>query len=106
LEKGGNRGLPDCARNRPCVREVVKVERVAMRDSKSYCAILLDDNNRKPICRLHFNRATKYVGLFDADKNEEKIRIDALEDIFKYANRLKAAALNYDSGKVSLAEVS
>ncbi|QGM45121.1 type I restriction endonuclease [Methylocystis heyeri] len=91
---------------RAIVREVVKVERIAMRDSKSYCAILLDDNNRKPICRLHFNRATKYVGLFDAEKNEEKIRIEVIDDIFRYADRLKSVALNYDSGKMSLAEVN
>jgi predicted type IV restriction endonuclease len=89
---------------RAIVREVIKVERIVMRDSKSYCAILLDDNNRKPICRLHFNRAIKYLGLFDPNKNEEKIRIDELDDIFKYADRLKAAALLYDSGKVTLAE--
>src|SRR5699024_4173156 len=37
------------------VRKVVSVERVTARDTKSYFGVLLDDNNRKPICRLHFN---------------------------------------------------
>lgn len=41
-----------------------------MRDSKSYCAILLDNNNRKPVCRLWFNRSQYYLGLFDEQKNE------------------------------------
>lgn len=80
---------------RAIVREVIKVDRVAMRDAKSYCAILIDDNNRKPLCRMHFNRTTKYLGLFDADKNEERLRIDSLDDIFSYADRLKEAASVY-----------
>ena len=40
----------------------VKPHRVVHRDAKSYFAILLDDNNRKPIARLHFNsRKQKYI---------------------------------------------
>lgn len=85
---------------RAIVREVVKVERVTMRDAKSYCAILLDDNNRRPICRLHLNRNIKYLGLFDADKNEERVRIESLDGIFAYADRLKATAGSYDGVKV------
>ena len=84
---------------RAILREVVRVDRITMRDAKSYCAILLDDNNRKPICRLHLNRATKYLGLFGSDKTEERIKIDNLEDIFAYADRLKATALSYDQSK-------
>lgn len=42
--------------------------RVVQRDAKSYFAVLLDDNNRKPIARLHFNRGQKYLGVFDATK--------------------------------------
>lgn len=85
---------------RAVVREVVKVDRVVMRDAKSYCAILLDDNNRRPICRLHLNRSVKYLGLFDVDKNEERVRIEGLDDIFDYAERLKKTAASYDSAKV------
>lgn len=90
---------------RAIVREVVKVERVIMRDAKSYCAILLDDNNRRPICRLHLNRSIKYLGLFDVDKNEERVRIESLDDIFAHAGRLKATAASYDlaQGKDSVA---
>lgn len=82
---------------RAIVREVVKVERVVMRDAKSYCAILLDDNNRRPICRLHLNRGVKYIGLFDSDRTEERFRLESLDDIFAYADRLKATAGSYDS---------
>ena len=51
------------------VRAVVDAKRIVHRDTKSYFGVLLDDNNRKPICRLHFNRSQKYIGLFDAEKN-------------------------------------
>jgi hypothetical protein len=44
-------------------REAVEVKRIALRDQQSYCGILLDDNNRKPIARLYFNGSKKAVGL-------------------------------------------
>ena len=45
-----------------------KPQRIVHRDAKSYFAVLLDDNNRKSIARLHFNTKQKYVGIFDEDK--------------------------------------
>ncbi len=41
------------------VAEIIDPRRVAIRDQKSYCAVLFDDNNRRPICRLHFNAKAK-----------------------------------------------
>jgi predicted type IV restriction endonuclease len=76
---------------RAIVCEVVDVKRVFIRDAHRYCAILLDDSNRKTIARLHFNSAKKYLGLLDAQKNEERIALDDLDDIYKYADRLKVA---------------
>lgn len=64
--------------------ELVSPDRIVMRDSKSYCAVLLDDNNRKPIVRLRFNSpTTKHLGVFDADKNEEMIPVESPVDIFQ-----------------------
>lgn len=37
------------------LRETVDAKRIVMRDALSYCAILFDDNNRRPVCRLYFN---------------------------------------------------
>ena len=83
---------------RAIVRESVDVTRVILRDQKSYCGILLDNNNRKPICRLHFNgKSKKYVGIF-SNKTEERIEISRLEDIFKLADQLKATVHGYDAG--------
>lgn len=81
---------------RAIVREVVDATRVTLRDAQSYCSIILDDNNRKPICRLHFNSTTKrHIGLFNGEKQEERIHIQRLEDIYNHADRLKATVNGY-----------
>ncbi|MFC6198515.1 type I restriction endonuclease [Ponticaulis profundi] len=77
--------------------KVVNPDRVFIRDQKSYCGVLLDDNNRKPIVRLWFNSKTKkYVGLFD-NEAEEKVSIDQPADIYKFADRICAALETYES---------
>lgn len=78
-------------------REVVDAQRITIRDVRSYCGVLLDNNNRKPICRLRFNRAQRYLSLIDEEKNEEMVAIDSLDDIYKYADRLKATVSFYES---------
>ena len=52
---------------RALLREIIDPKRIVMRDVKSYCSVLLDDNNRKPVCRFHFNREQKYIGLFPGE---------------------------------------
>jgi len=79
---------------RAICRELVSAKRIAMRDAKSYCAVLLDDNNRKPLVRLHFNRAIKYIGIFDGDA-EDRVIIESLDQIYEYADRIKEAAKKY-----------
>lgn len=74
----------------------VPIERITLRDAKSYCAILMDDNNRKPICRLYFNSATtKNLGVFDAEKNESKIRVTAPSDLYQHVEAIEAAIQAY-----------
>jgi hypothetical protein len=68
----------------------VKPQRVVHRDSKSYFAILLDDNNRKTIARLHFNaKSKKYIGLFDEEKNETRHEIGSLDEIYEHAATIR-----------------
>ncbi len=78
------------------LREVVDVDRVAKRDLKSYFNVLLDDNNRKPICRFHFHSPTKRIGLFDDEKNENRIAIETLNDIYDHADYLRETIRFYD----------
>ena len=70
------------------LRRKLDVNRIVHRDTQSYFGILLDDNNRKPLCRLHFNGNTKYLGLFDAQKNEHREVLSSLEDIYQFEEKL------------------
>jgi hypothetical protein len=75
----------------------VRPHRVVHRDAKSYFAVLLDDNNRKPIARLHFNgKKQKYLGLFDADKNETRHPIDSLDEIYNHASSIREIVKVYE----------
>lgn len=79
------------------LRKTIDVKRVVMRDAQSYCAILLDDNNRKPICRLRFNNPNRLVlGLFNG-KDEEKIPLESLDDIYHYRDKIRWTAESYDN---------
>lgn len=75
----------------------VDLSRVFQRDTISYFGILLDDNNRKPICRLHFNGNKKYVETFDADKKGTKHPIETIEDIFNISEHIQNSLANYIS---------
>ena len=72
------------------LHDTIDISRIAMRDRISYCGILLDDNDRKPICRLYFNNTQKYLGIFEAlkteirkadDRKETSVQIDSVNDI-------------------------
>jgi hypothetical protein len=66
--------------------------RITYRDAKSYCAILLDNNNRKPIARLFFNsREKKWVGIFDDNKDLVRHDIDSLQAIYSLSDDIRHA---------------
>ena len=78
------------------LNHVVDTARIAIRDTKSYCGVLLDDNNRKPICRLRFNAASvKYLGLFNEERNETRYPIDSIDDISGYADQIRVTVERY-----------
>lgn len=78
------------------LRETVPAARIAFRDTQSYFGILLDDNNRKPLARLHFNFSKKYLELFHNGKdNGERKLLESLDDIYKYRKELLATVHNY-----------
>lgn len=53
-------------------------------EKAAYCAVLLDDNKNKWICRLYLKYANKYI----ETPNAEKLPIKSLADIYKYKNEL------------------
>ena len=78
------------------LRQKIPATRIAYRDAQSYFAILLDDNNRKTICRLYLNGNKKYIGLFDENKKENKNEILSLDDIFNYSTNLLTSVEFFD----------
>lgn len=73
----------------------IKASRVYMRDKETYCGILLDDNNRKPICRLHYNGKRKVICFFDKEP-EEKVVIENNSELYDHASRFIAAIDKYE----------
>ncbi|RLK59441.1 type I restriction endonuclease [Actinokineospora cianjurensis] len=87
---------------RAIVCAAVGSDRVVARDTKTYFGVLLDDNNRRPIARLWFNRSKKYLGVFDENKVETRVAIDRVEDIYRYADALRATVARYTDSAISI----
>lgn len=77
----------------------VSVDRIFHRDTKSYFGILLDDNNRKPICRLILKEDKKVLITFGEGRSEQRHSLEKLDDIYLHAKELLAAAQLYDNGQ-------
>lgn len=80
---------------RAIVCSEVAVERIAARDTQTYFGVLLDDNNRKPVARLWFNRTQKYLGVFDESKTETRLPLESPQDIYNHAETLRKTVANY-----------
>lgn len=78
------------------LRQKIPATRVTYRDAQSYFAILLDDNNRKTICRLYLGSGKTFIGIFDDQKKETKNEITSLDDIFKFSDALVKTVNLYD----------
>lgn len=83
------------------LRQKIKPNRIVHRDAQSYFAILLDDNNRKTICRLYLNGTKRYIGTFDEQKKETRNEILTVDDIFLYADTLLKTVNSYDGNKAT-----
>ena len=81
------------------LRQKIKPSRIVHRDAQSYFAILLDDNNRKTICRIYLNGSKRYLGTFDEQKKETRNEILTVDDIFNYGEILIKTVSNYDGDK-------
>ena len=84
------------------VSDVVDLDRVFFRDTKSYSMVLLDNNNRKPILRLYFNSlSNKQIGLPGEGRDSHGRReipaysIESVEEITGYANQIRDVVRRY-----------
>lgn len=81
------------------LRQKVSVSRIVYRDALSYFAILLDDNNRKTLCRLYFNGAKKYMATLNEERKEVRHDLISLDDIFNHSEVLLEVLANYEKAK-------
>jgi len=77
------------------LRKHVDPNRITFRDAQTYMAILLDDNNRKTICRLYLNGSKKKIATLDAAKKEVPHVIGDLDEIYNLEKVLKATVDTY-----------
>lgn len=64
---------------------------IVMRDAKSYCAVLYQDNNRKPIARLLFDRKIPRIVIFTPDRDTNVYDLPSgIEEIYTHADELRA----------------
>lgn len=77
------------------LRNNIEGNRIFYRDAQTYFAILLDDNNRKTICRLYLNGGKKYLAVIDENKKEIKHEIKELDDIYNLSGELERSILKY-----------
>ncbi|MGB3151135.1 MAG: type I restriction endonuclease [Maribacter sp.] len=80
------------------LRRKLPVKRIVHRDTQSYFGVLLDDNNRKPLCRLHLNAGTKYLGVIDRNKEETRHPIDSIDNIYQFEEQLLKTVDYYEKG--------
>ena len=76
------------------VRGVIEPRRVYLRDAKTYWSIIIDNNNRKPLCRLFYDVKNPYVIIYD-EQAEEKAYVKEVEDLYNYAQRFVNAAQKF-----------
>ena len=77
------------------LRQKIAVNRISFKDTQSYLSILVDDNNRKLICRLYLNSQKKYLAFIDSEKKESKHEISSLDDIYLFSEQLTQTAELY-----------
>ncbi len=74
---------------------VIAPERVSYRDRIDYFNIIIDDNIKKRVCRLFFNRENrKKIGVF-SDEGEQVISIASIDEIWQHADKIVDSAQRF-----------
>lgn len=73
----------------------VAVSDVTYRDAESYFAIMFQDNNRKPICRINLDARQNHIMIPDTSKKFTRHDINSLEDIYQYKSELITIATHW-----------
>ncbi|GHV01415.1 hypothetical protein FACS1894159_09220 [Bacteroidia bacterium] len=78
------------------LRSAIPAERITYRDAQNYFTIILDDSNRKLVCRLYLNSPTnKMIAFIGDDKKEIRYKIASIDEIYGQAEQIIGAAQRY-----------
>ncbi len=73
--------------------------RISPEDNLSYCAILLDYSGKRTICRLYFNNPMERYAIIHDRKGGSRVDLTDPQALYRYADRIIAAARAMDKGK-------
>jgi hypothetical protein len=77
---------------RELVGDLLDDTRIGYRDRERFFGVIVDDDERRTLCRLHFNRVRKYIGIFSSPEREKKHRVAGVETIRDLREPLREAA--------------
>jgi hypothetical protein len=77
---------------RELVGDLLDDTRIGYRDRERFFGVIIDDDERRTLCRLHFNRMRKYIGIFSSPQSEKKHRVAGVESIRDLREPLRDAA--------------
>ena len=86
---------PDSDFIKSILRNEVDPSRIFYRDTQSYFGILLDDNNRKWICRITAKDTLLFFTIPDENKKEIRYNLNNLNDLYKYSTEIVNACKKY-----------
>jgi hypothetical protein len=76
----------------------IKGNDIYSRDTQSYLTIIVYNNNRNLICRFYLKSViNKQIAFVDENKNEEKYKINSIDDIYAFSDRIVNIAKLYEA---------
>lgn len=77
------------------LRPHIDINRVNYRDALTYFTIIVDNNNRKNICRLYLDGTKMYISFLNEEKKEIKEPLTSLDSIYLFSDKLIESVKKY-----------
>ena len=77
------------------LKGTLDTNKISLKHTSSYTAVLYEKNSRKWICRILSTSVQKFLIIPDSDKNEIRIPIEEISDLQKFSNQIIEVAQRY-----------
>lgn len=74
---------------------ILELSRITYKDTESYFAITLDNNIKKPICRINLDTRKKQILIPDESKKYNRIYVDSINDFYNFKDELISVVNRY-----------